>query len=220
MIFYLSIAVYIGSVIAALVLMIAGRGMTLRQLLLLSATHGLFLVFFLITRLLADSTPSIQFPFLLFICSGTVLCGIVWRMNAPKPLRAYFSVFMLTFPLFLFSPSRFVNFLLTTKYVDSIGRSFPVKDAYYLEEQSPWARQGEQIAYKLIAKKGMFHQTLCRDLDFKGALDSIHILDSKKDSLQVRGFSHHTTFVSEQTDSTDIWLCLNPNRQPKIERKL
>lgn len=224
MIFYLSIAIFIGSIIAALALMILGKRMPLRSFILMAAVHVALLILFFLSRsnqTAAEGTERPDFFFLLFICSGTALSGLAWRISAPLPMRIYFSIFMLTFPMFLFSPSRLVNFLLTTRYTDTLGKTFCVKENYFLEQQNSWSKNSAQLYYKLIVKRGIFHQTIGRDLDFGFSLDSIRTITFLKDSVAVvRGYKIKETYVSTGLDSTDIFIPLKSSKPGQIERKL
>lgn len=223
MLFYLSIAVYISSVIGALILMILGRQLDAKRFRLLAAAHGLLLLFFILTRLFlkgAGSNPT-DFSFLLFICSGVTLCGIVWRIPTALPFRIYFSIFVITFPLFIFSPSRLVNFLLTTTYSDTIGKSFPLSGDIYLEQQNSWSGSTVSNKYKVIRKKGLFHKTLARDIQFSQPLDSLRtILYREGDTAILRGYSFHVSFVEVRIDSQDVNVSLKSRNRNTIERRL
>jgi hypothetical protein len=223
MIFYLSIAFYISSVIAALIFMIIGRHISSKRFLILTATHGILFVFYFVTAFLSRrnaDAPS-NFTFLLFICSGVSLSGLVWRISVPLPLKIYFAAFALSFPMFLFSPSRLVNFLLTARYSDSLGKSFLVDGNVFLEQQNSWSVKTSKSSYKIIRKKGLFHQTLARDIAFDFPLDSIHLLYYQSDDTAViRGFRIHESFVDTKIDSQDVHVSLKSRKRNTIERKL
>ena len=224
MVFYLSIVLYISSVIGALVLMILGKQMDRRKFILLASVHGFLFLIFLASLLLRkedSGQPTLNFFFLLFICSGVWLTGQVWRIPNPLPLRIYFSIFSITFPLFLFSPSMLVNFLLTTKYTETLGKTFQVKDNYFLEQQNSWSDNSGKLKYKLVVKKGLFTQTLARDIDLNGSVDSIKTIsfDPNK-SAEIRGYRMKETFVSSSIDSFDISVELKKRKANQIERRL
>lgn len=224
MVFYLSIVCYIASVIIALALMIIGTKMTTAKFLVLCGLHGLTLLLFVLFSILRNETDPISSPnftFMLYICSGVCLTGLVWRISIPLLLRVYLSIFALTFPLFIFSPSMLVNFLLTTHYTDTLGKTFQVNGAHFLEQQNSWSHASATLKYKLIVKKGIFHQTLARDLDFGGPLDSIHTLSfevGKK--AQIRGYRHQETFVSTGIDSIELTVPMINRKVNQLERKL
>lgn len=224
MVFYLSIVLYISSVIGALVLMILGKNMDRQKFFLLAGVHGFLLLVFLASLVLKTDNgeqQSLNFFFLLFICSGVWLTGQVWRIHTPLPLRIYFSLYAITFPLFLFSPSMLVNFLLTTHYTETLGKTFQVKDNYYLEQQNSWSDNSGKMKYKLVVKKGIFTQTLSRDIDFKGSIDSCKTITFDIDSSAVlRGYRLVETYVSTSLDSIDVTVPLKQRKLNQIERRL
>jgi len=221
MVFYLAIVLYITSVITALVLMITGKRMSPGRFLLLAGIHLCFIGLYFLTNQQEGPEPHFSYSFLLFICSGTALSGLVWRITVPRMLKVYFSIFVLSFPLFLFSPSMLVNFLLTTKYSDTLGKTFCVKDRLYLEQQQAWRDLKGMTPYKLVERRGIFRKTIVRDLDFGGRIDSARTLSFIADSLaEVRGYRIRETYVSTQTDSIDLTIDLRPKTNARIERRL
>ena len=224
MVFYLSIVLYISSVIGALVLMILGKQMDRRKFILLASVHGFLFLIFLASLLFKKEVPgqpNLNFFFLLFICSGVWLTGQVWRIANPLPLRIYFSIYSITFPLFLFSPSMLVNFLLTTKYTETLGKTFQVKDNYFLEQQNSWSDKSGKLKYKLVVKKGVFTQTLARDIDFNGSIDSIKTLAFDPNKVAaIRGYRMKETYVSTTLDSIDFTVELKKRKANQIERRL
>ena len=96
-----------------------------------------------------------------------------------------------------------------------------MKDNIYLERQSAAYNGNDQPLYKLIEKHGMFHQSISRDLDFKGRLDSIKLIsyESHK-AIDIRGYTSKKTYVSDETDSADLSIDLNQKKKDVIERKL
>ena len=160
MVFYFSLFVFIISLIIGLALMIAGKNMKRDKFLLMTTIHVVFLFGFIASLLLQHQKETIShnYFFTAFICSGIIMSGIAWRSDSPKFLRVYFSIFVLTIPIFLISPSLLLNFLVTMNFKSSNGPVFNLTDQYYLETQTT-SRQAENIPhYKLTLKKGMFHQ--------------------------------------------------------------
>lgn len=221
MTFYLSIVVYIASVIAALVLMITGKRWTLKKFLLLGAIHLCFIVLYSLEGLRNDGETATNYFFLLYVCTGTALSGLIWRIVSPLFLRIYFSLFMVTFPLFLFSPSMLVNFLLTTRYTDTLGKTFCIQGNVYLEQQQGWKGASGTIAYKLVERHGIFRKPIARDILFGGRIDSVRTLLFIEDSTAVvRGYRITETYVSTAVDSIDATIDLQPKMTQRIERKL
>lgn len=223
MIFYLSIVVYIASVILALILMITGKDMSRRRFSILFGIHAVTGIFFIIYKLLINQAKINESPnylFLLFICSGAALSGLAWRLEISRLLRYYLTLFILTFPMFLFSPSMLVNFLLTTHYTDTIGAKFLIRENIFLEKQNSWAGKKEGQLYKIVSHHGIFHKTIARDIDFGKELDSLHVLDYSEATIRLRGYSIEETFVSTHIDSLDITVPLKKPKPNTIERRL
>lgn len=221
--FYLSLFVFIASLIAGLALMIAGKDMKRDRFLLLSALHGIFLFGFIASILLKknDSENIYNYFFMAFVCSGIILSGLSWRSQSPFALRIYFSIFILTIPMFLFSPSMLLNFLLTMNYSSTSGPVFQVTGRYFIERQTTTTSADGIPHYKLIVKKGMFHETILRDIIFGGTLDSLRLIEFEKGiGIKIRGYTSRTTHVSMDVDSADVEVTLISNKPGSVEYHL
>jgi hypothetical protein len=224
MTFYLSIIAYISSVIAALVLMITGKTMAAGKFRWMAGVHLFCGIVFILSILLTGKGPSVEHPnffFLLFICTGTCLSALAWRTRITKAEKSYFSLFIVTFPLFLFSPSMLVNFLLTTRYTDSIGKKFPLQGAYALEKQNSWTEHGSEHLYKVVLQRGIFHQTIARDVDFGGEIDSVKVVRFDiNDSVRIRAYIIKESYVDTQMDSFEVTVPMKTAKRNLIERRL
>lgn len=221
--FYLSLFIFISSLIGGLALMIAGKGMRREKFFLLAGLHLIFLFMFIASLALKKSSEGTasNYFFMTFICSGLLLSGVVWRSETPLLLRIYFSFFALTLPLFFFSPSMLLNFLLTTNYSSTNGPVFRIRGNYFLEKQSNSNDNVEDIHYKIILKRGIFHQTVQRDLVFGGELDSIKVLEFVPGrNVSLRGYTNRTTYVSSEIDSMDAEVQLVKNKPGAVEYHL
>lgn len=219
--FYISIIVFITSVIAGVISMIIGKNMSKEKFVLLAVFHAMLLFGFIASIFLRKESSANNYFFLFFICSGIVISGIAWRSQANLALKVYFSLFVLTIGMFILSPSRLANFLLTTKYADTLGESFLVKENFYLERQSSSMRAEQKPLYKLIRKRGIFHSSIQRDLDFGGKLDSIKVLEFDKSSLGlIRGYTGVSTYVSTKIDSVDVEILMKKKTTDGLEYKL
>ena len=219
--FYLSLFVFIISLVAGLVLMIMAKGMHREKFLLLSSIHGIFLLAFLASLILQRSESAYNYFFMMFICSGVVLSGLSWRSDSPQTLRIYFSVFALTFPIFLLSPSLLLNFLLTASFNKSTEQMLPLQGRYYLEKQNISRKKEDIEHYKLILKKGIFHQTVQRDLSFGGKLDSVKVIQFEPgEFIMIRGYTSQNTYVSTDKDSLDVQVPLASKKPGAIEYRL
>ena len=222
--FYLAIISYISSVVIALVLMILGKNLGRSRFFLMAGMHSILLFGFIASLLLrAPGTPpgTFNYFFLIYFCSGVVLCGWVWRISLPLLFRIYFGLFILGFPMFLFSPSMMVNFLLASRYTDSFGPSYQVHGNIWLETQSTIANEDSIQHYKLIRKRGLYRETLARDLSFKGKVDSVKVLDLQPGiSVNIRAYSSRVTFVSTEIDSLDLDIPLVAKKRNGIDYHL
>ena len=174
---YITIIIYILSLIIGLFLMAVVKTISKGKFLLVASVHLFLLLIFIVAKTSSTATTTesaSNYTFLFFICSGVMLAGLAWRSNILLPFKIYFSLFALTIVLFIFSPSRLMVFLLSGKYSDTLGKTFPVGENYFLEQQN--TSPGLQH-FKLICKHGMFHETIQRDIVFKGSLDSIRVLE-------------------------------------------
>ncbi len=221
--FYLSLFLFIISLIIGLALMIIGKNLSREKFLLLVSIHLIFLFAFISSMLLKKNNEVITYNyfFTAFVCSGIILSGLSWRSNSPIILRFYFSIFTLTIPLFMVSPSILLNFLLTMNLSSTNGPSFHLDKQYYLETQNTSTIEDKKPHYKVILKRHLFHQTIQRDIVFKGKLDSIKIIDiDPGKSMNVRGYSSNTTYVSIEFDSIDVLIYLKTTKQGDVEYRL
>lgn len=222
--FYLAIILFISSVIIGLVLMTILKNVSWEKFRLAALAHSMLLFAFVASLCLQkgkSETGQFNYFFLIYFCSGVTLSGLVWRSRAPKWLRVYFSLFILGFPMFLFSPSMMVNFLLTTNYTDSLGPRFQVQGNLWLETQNTVMKTDSVPHYKLIRKRGLYRETLARDLVFGGKLDSIKVLDLQQGvSATLRGYTSTITYVSSDVDSMELEIPLVKYSRDNVEYRL
>lgn len=219
--FYIAIIIFITAVVTGVISMIVGKNISKEKFFLFAAIHGMLLFAFIASIILRKDPNSYNYFFLIFICNGLVLSGIVWRSSIFIGFRIYFSLFALTIAMFILSPSRLVNFLLTTNYTDTLGETFHVTENFYLERQNSTMHADDIPRYKLIRKRGIFHSSLQRDINFGGKLDSIKVLEFDKSSLGlIRGYKSTKTFVSTQIDSVDVEIILKKKSNDGLEYKL
>ncbi len=223
MAFYLSLFIFIASLVIGLILMIGGKGMDRGRFLLLTAFHAIFFLAFISSLILKRNSgvTTFNYFFLAFICSGVVLCGLAWRSKAPHALKIYFSIFGLTIPVFLVSPSILLNFLLTMNLSGTNGPVFHLYGKYYLETQNSSNSEDDFPHYKLVRMQGLFHKTIQRDLYFRGKLDSVKVIDNEDAGILIlRGYTSRESYVSNETDSVDLSVQLKPKRQSEVEYRL
>ena len=149
------------------------------------------------------------------------MCGLFIRSDFPVYIKVYFGLFTLTLPLFLFSPSMLMNFLLTMNYTDSFGPKFPLTGKYFLEAQNVIKEDDTKPLYKIMLKRGMYLQTIERDIEFTGKLDSIKVLEVNGTySMKIRGYSSEKNFVATEIDSLDLEVSLRKQKYGDVEYKL
>jgi hypothetical protein len=220
--FYLSLFIFIATLVIGLILMIVGKGMSRERFLLLFSFHLIFLLAFLLSIILKKNyeVTFYNYFFMIFICSGVLISGLSWRSNSPTGIKIYLSVFILTIPLFLLSPSILLNFLLTMRFSSTTGPEYHLYDRYYLEIQNSTNEANVNPHYKLVLKQGLFHKTIQRNLSFNGKLDSIKVLDNNEKNIRLRGYTSKVSYVSNDIDSVDLLVPLKTIKQGDVEYRL
>jgi hypothetical protein len=164
-----AIILYILSVVAGFVLMMVGRRLPMGWIRLLMLGHFLLLASFLTSQLLMDKPKPFFNPHLLFlitVCSGVMLAGYALRMAINIFLRVYFSLFMLTLPVFAYSPSTLISAITFHRKAELAGKSYPtgMKDYFLEPHNSMLATMRGQWEYKVVKKKFRFSRTLVRNI--------------------------------------------------------
>jgi hypothetical protein len=221
MLLSLAIISYILSFIVSLVFIFTGKRLHPGMFRMFAGIHIVFLAFFLFTIFTISKGTGASLAFLLFFCSGIVVGGLAFGMNKPLPFKIYFGLFIASIILFLLSPSTLLNFLVTGTF-SSGEQLIPVQGKYNLEVQNTFdTNDSANIQYKLIRKTGMFHKTISRNISFNGRLDSIRVLNFENGiATEIRGYTGRKTFVSNEVDSVDVTINLNPTNKDVIERRL
>lgn len=222
MAFYLGLFIFIISVVVSLIVLIAGKGIKNDKFLLFVTIHLLFLLAAIASIAIQKKENGMgNFFFLFFICSGLLLCGLAWKSTVSKYFRYYFSIYALTIPIFLISPSLLMNFLLTASFTGTNEPLIALTGRYFLEKQNISRNKNERENYKLIKKKGVFHQTIQRDITFGNKLDSVKVIEFiEGKNLIVRGYTSVVTHVSTEIDSADQTLLLLNKKAGEIEYKV
>jgi hypothetical protein len=219
----LSIAIisYILSFVVSLVFIFTGKRLHPGMFQMFIGIHIVFLAFFLFTVFTISKGTGASLAFLFFFCSGIVVAGLAFGMNKALPFKIYFGLFPASIVLFLLSPSTLLNFLVTGSF-SSGEKLIPVQGKYYLEIQNSFDKNDSaNLQYKLIRKTGMFHKTISRNISFNGKLDSVRVLNFQNEmATEIRGYIGKKTFVSDEVDSVDVTLNLNPANKDVIERRL
>ena len=221
MLLYIAIISYILSNIIALAFVFTGKKLNPGFFRLLAALHLVFGIFFIFNLINNKEESPRYVSFMVFFCSGIITGGLALGTKTNIILKIYFGLFCLSIFVFILSPSLLLNFLLTASF-NRHRDMMPLKENYYLERQtSTFSSDSSGMKYKVIRKKGMFHETIARDLDFKGKLDSMKILSfGERKYFLIRGYTSNKSFVEDKIDSVDITVDLLPARKDIIERRL
>jgi len=92
---------------------------------------------------------------------------------------------------------------------------------YYLEAQNVIKEDETKPLYKLMLKRGMYKQTIERDILFSGKLDSVKVLEvNGAHSMLIRGYSSENTYVSSKIDSLDVEVSLRKQKYGDVEYKI
>ncbi|MBP6334882.1 MAG: hypothetical protein KA444_05365 [Bacteroidia bacterium] len=219
--FYIAIICYLVCLSVAFMLLATGRNLPSSRLTLFGLLHSMLLMAFLASLVLRKEGTAFNYFFLAYICSGVLLSGLFIRSGFPLYIKAYFGLFALTLPLFMFSPSMLVNFLLTMSYSDASGPKFKLTGKYSLESQTIVKDDSKIPKYKLVLKRGMYKQSIERDINFGGRLDSVKVLEvNGTHSMLIRGYHSSKTFVSSESDSMDVEVSLRKQKYGDVEYKL
>ncbi|MBL0104001.1 MAG: hypothetical protein IPP51_09780 [Bacteroidetes bacterium] len=220
--FYIAIIAFIGSVISGLILLIVNKDVRKEKFVLYVAFHGIFLFGYIASLILKGSSGYvINYFFTGFVCSAIILSGLAWRSDISKYVKYYFTIFTLTIPMFLLSPSMVLNFILTSHFSDANSESFLVEGRIYLERQNTVMSTDDFPHYKMIRKKGFFHATIQRDIVFGGKLDSIKVLDIQtNEKAIIRGYTSTVTHVSSRVDSMDVEVHMVKKSADGVEYRL
>lgn len=157
-----------------------------------------------IYKLISHGTDSFSLAawFSAFICSGILCFAFIIRKKFSLPVKIYFSLFILSFPMFLFAPSRVFTVmslgLLSTENANEIH----LKGNYFISrEQGMIKHDAANSTYKVIKRMGIFNKTIARELHFNFTPDSATILFmDEKSEIRIRAFTRKQTGV----DSMDV----------------
>jgi hypothetical protein len=221
MLLFAAIISFILSNIVALALLFTGKKLNSGWFRMLASLHLIFGVLFLFSLLTNKEESPRYVSFLIFFCSGIITGGLALGTPTNLILKIYFGIYCLSIFVFIISPSALLNFLLTASFARHVDM-IQVRGNYFIERQaSTFSNDPTAIGYKLIEKKGMFHRTIARDLDFNGKLDSIRVISfDEVTNTILRGFTSNISFVEDKIDSVDVTIDLNPTKKNEIRRKL
>lgn len=192
LIFVCTIALYIISLAASLFMLLLNKNINIDKLKKIIVAHFILgivaIVFFLFVK--NEKTTAIsQLANIVFFCSGVAICGIALKSKLHFLIRTYFSIYVLSFILFVANTSALVGFIANFDFYSNAENKFNIRDNYFIELQtSMLTNESLQPKYKLYQRIFYFNKTIVRDIDFEGKLDSAIFIGMANDSLKVKGF--------------------------------
>ena len=228
---YLALALYIISLIVSLILMLTAKrkdsahhSTALRWFKVAAGVHLFLLLQFCIGRLISSNqtqTPLfLNLSFLFYFCTGTALCGWAIRTKISAWIKIYFAIFDASLIVFVLMPFNFSVFLLSAGFSESNEIKFPINNHYYIMEQGKVMKQTGYPIYRVVKHHGMFNQTVQYNLDFGGALDSIHLISIVNDkSASIRAYIKNAD-KQNMSDSVDADIKLQHESKDEIQRQI
>jgi len=209
----ISIISYILSLILSLVLMIFSQRLSNRWKKTCIIFHTILFAAYLFSLLFLQAFSGSLF--LIFFCFGIVIAGMILRSRLHLFLKIYYSIFLFSIAVFLYSPSLLFSLLATQKFPVTKGAEFLLINNYYLiKEKSMLDVSNSFVRYKIARRTGKFNKTLQRNISFNHEIDSVRVLKfTDEKEAQLRGY-----FLNEKNkvDSTDITTGLKPKDENEI----
>ncbi len=203
-----SIIAYILSLVASLLILLMNKQDEIRWIKVFLAVHFAFL---LLSLLFHDKMKS--WMFLLFFCSGIILFGLSVRSSLNKFVKGYLLLFILSFAVFLYSPSRLLSWITWTG-TSSFEKEMNLTANIFLMKQQGMIDNPAVAKYKLFKKLGIFNKTLARDIDFGHRIDSAKMISLLKDSsILIRGYFSRE---NNGADSLEIRVQLGMNQDKNV----
>lgn len=208
-----SISLYIISIIASLIVAIAGQKISSLFLKVFSFAHFSFAFVLIILFLFTEANILSRWLILLFFCSGLIFSGIILRKINSRITKLYFLIFPVTLVLFIYSPTRFFKTIYTGEFKNLKSNSIALSNNYFLTEQDIFSETEKGFNYKIYHKKGLINETVATGITTIEKIDSVEVLLLKpNDSLVFR--------IYNQAGINDFFLSLrSKNRRPLIRQK-
>ncbi len=167
--FIAAIIIYILSIVTGLVLMMVGSRISKRVINTLMIFHFLLFSVFFVLWISGNEEKTFfnhHFIFLFSICTGVMLSGYALRVVSNIFLRIYFSLYLLTLPVFVYSPSTLISAIAFYKKADLAGKPYVTGfENYYIEKHnSMLANMEGVILYKIVKRKSGITKTIARHI--------------------------------------------------------
>ena len=185
-----TICLYILSLVVSLLLGMTSRRFAAESIRFPFAVHAI-LIFLSIVFLVSFSGQLVgNYLLLLGVCSGIALGGWAIRNTwLAWPLRIYLFAFLLTIPVFLWTPSS-VFYAISGNYDKwKPEQEFNLESNVFLVEQQSMLQEQTKVRYKVIRKFGIYNKTLIRDVDFGSRLSTARLIELTADTLILEGIN-------------------------------
>ena len=185
-----TICLYILSLVVSLLLGMTSRRFAAESIRFPFAVHAI-LIFLSIVFLVSFSGQLVgNYLLLLGVCSGIALGGWAIRNTwLAWPLRIYLFAFLLTIPVFLWTPSS-VFYAISGNYDKwKPEQEFNLESNVFLVEQQSMLQEQTKVRYKVIRKFGIYNKTLIRDVDFGSRLSAARLIELTADTLILEGIN-------------------------------
>ena len=210
----ISISLYIISIIAALILAIAGKKISSQFFKIFSFAHFSFALALIILFLLTEVNVLSQWLTLLFFCSGLIFSGIIFRKIKNLFIKLYFLLFPFILVFFVYSPARFFKTIYTGDFNNFKSNPIALSNNYFLAQQDIFYETEKGFNYKIYHKKGLINETIATGITTEEKIDSVEILLIEPgDTLVIRTYN-------ASTGSNDISVSLkSKSRRNLIQQK-
>lgn len=209
--FILTITLYLVSMVTSLVASFFQKHIPVKIIWIIAGGHLLLFILWLMN---INGTDSLERPgisnylFLSWFCTGLIVSGVVLRKNFNLVVKGYFTLFLLTLPVFLVSPSRVLGFIASGNVKAVDPERFRLVDNYFLMAQQSTATQPPKgmKPFRLVREMGMFHKTLARDIMVPENIDSVRMLKFQENE------NIFARIYGSGADSLDIVINLNASK--------
>lgn len=216
----ITITTYIISIALCLILSIALRKVEISKFKLPFLIHTSLILIFCVVYMINANSPSLHYLLLAFVCSGLMLSGIVLRSAFHRPVKIYFSLFLITILFFLASPSLLLRSISYSWNANNVFQQFHIRNNYFLQEQQSMLHlESDQVKYKVVQSFGVFHKTIARDITFRNRISDIKVISFEPSkSITLRGYFTTKSSSVENRDSVDVSAIIKLKTE-KITRK-
>jgi hypothetical protein len=201
---------YVISQVACVIVLVVYSRISLTTSKVVTLVHALIAIvlFIKLFQVKGNTTFSIAVLFATFICTGIIAFAFVIRKKFPLAIKIYFSIFILSFPLYLYSPSKVFTVMSLGMLSADNANEIPLTGKYFLvRQQGMIKKEGALSSYKVIKRMGMFNKTIARDFVFGFDPDSTRVLKLDENSeISLRGFFKHplnkSQYILDSVDAT------------------